>query len=233
LSFATGSNFTLAVGRDGLAYGWGANEGALGEGTTSTRLSPYAAIGISDVVQVSAGDTHSVAITANGDVYTWGRGNDGRLGQGSTAQLLQPTRVMVSGSPFRVVENAFLASDLDADGLTAWGEYRWDTDLFRLDSNGNGISDGDEVAQGSEPSAWDPDGDGVSNADEIVNGTDPLLFDTDGDGVGDGADLFPLDPTRSQLPPPNPCTGNPPPPNCDGTPPTVTITSPANAVIRP
>ena len=48
----------------------------------------------------------------------------------------------------------------------------------------------------------DQDGDGILNVDEIAQGTDPLKADTDGDGVDDLHDAFPLDPTRSKLPPP-------------------------------
>ena len=40
----------------------------------------------------------------------------------------------------------------------------------------------------------DDDGDGVSDSDEINDGTDPLDPDTDGDGTPDGDDDFPLDP---------------------------------------
>ena len=39
----------------------------------------------------------------------------------------------------------------------------------------------------------DIDGDGVSNVDENANGTNPLNPDSDGDGVSDGSDAFPLD----------------------------------------
>ena len=48
--------------------------------------------------------------------------------------------------------------------------------------------------------ALDSDGDGISDTDEIRNGTNPFLADTDGDGVSDGLDAFPLDPSR-WLPP--------------------------------
>ena len=46
----------------------------------------------------------------------------------------------------------------------------------------------------------DTDGDGVNDFLEIAQGTNPALTDTDGDGVGDATDVFPLDPNRSSLP---------------------------------
>jgi hypothetical protein len=46
----------------------------------------------------------------------------------------------------------------------------------------------------------DSDGDGIPDALEIANGTNPAAADTDGDGVSDMLDAFPLDPTRSSVP---------------------------------
>ena len=54
--------------------------------------------------------------------------------------------------------------------------------------------DGDGIADGADP---DRDGDGVSNVDEIADGTDPDSPDSDGDGVDDGTDDLPLDPNES------------------------------------
>lgn len=34
------------------------------------------------VVHIACGSTYSAAITAEGELYTWGRGNYGRLGHG-------------------------------------------------------------------------------------------------------------------------------------------------------
>lgn len=62
--------------------------------------------------------------------------------------------------------------DEDHDGLTALEEYRAGTDPHNPDTDGDGISDGDEV--------------------HCTRGycTNPLLADTDGDGVRDGTEIL-------------------------------------------
>ena len=44
-----------------------------------------------DVVRIACGSTHSAAITADGELYTWGRGNYGRLGHGKQQSLHKMT----------------------------------------------------------------------------------------------------------------------------------------------
>jgi len=63
---------------------------------------------------------------------------------------------------------------------------------------------------GRNPLSADLDGDGISNRDEIRNGTNPLQTDTDGDGHGDGVDAYPLDPERWEPEPPTPGDTEPP-----------------------
>ena len=58
-----------------------------------------------------------------------------------------------------------------------------------IDSDGDGISDDDEAANGTDPNSSDSDGDGVSDSEEAENGTDPNSSDSDGDGVDDGEEL--------------------------------------------
>ena len=54
------------------------------------------------------------------------------------------------------------------------------------DSDGDGLSDDDERARGTDPESSDTDGDGISDGIEVGAGYDPLLPDTDHDGLPDG-----------------------------------------------
>ncbi len=112
------------------------------------------------------------------------------------------------------------ASDGDQDGLGFFEEFLFGTNPADPDSNNDGILDGTAVDSGISPTTLDSDGDGLTNEQERATGTDPFQFDTDGDTVGDAADCFPLDATRTCVPP---TPG-------DVTPPGITLTEPANAV---
>src|SRR5208283_3442729 len=83
------------------------------------------------------------------------------------------------------------SSDPDHDGLTNAEEKELGTDPHNPDTDGDGISDGDEVLKyHTDPLKVDTDGDGLSDYDEIFKyHTDPLKFDTDGGGVGDGDEI--------------------------------------------
>ena len=94
-------------------------------------------------------------------------------------------------------------ADWDGDGATNAEEYRRDTLLNVPDTDGDGMPDGWEIRNGTDP-LWpdadrDPDRDGLANAGEYDWQTDPLAPDTDGDGMPDGWEdrnqLNPLDPT--------------------------------------
>jgi alpha-tubulin suppressor-like RCC1 family protein len=110
-----GYMFSIALLQDHTLMAWGNNlEGEIGDGTTTNRLTPVPVPGIDQVVWVSAGWTHVVAIRADGTVWTWGANNwqgafdcedtydnndlgfycgYGMLGDGTTADHLTPEQI--------------------------------------------------------------------------------------------------------------------------------------------
>lgn len=77
-----GHHFCLALVRDANStlYGWGANDdGQLGASKPVEARSPVAVL--TSVLKFSCGQSHALAIRANLQVYSWGDGSVGALGQ--------------------------------------------------------------------------------------------------------------------------------------------------------
>ncbi|BCX47424.1 alpha integrin [Haloferula helveola] len=84
-----------------------------------------------------------------------------------------------------------ISTDTDGDGLSDGDEADLGTDPNDPDSDDDGLNDGEEVTLGTDPTNPDTDGDGLSDGDEVnVEGTDPNEFDSDGDGVSDSVELI-------------------------------------------
>jgi alpha-tubulin suppressor-like RCC1 family protein len=207
-----GSAFALAVDRSARTWGWG-DAGALGVGGGSDR--PPQHTQFIDALLLTGGAEHSLVGMVDGTVQAAGS-NGGRLGDGTTTTRSYP--VIVTG--LTLVDNTWLTTDADADGLSTWREYLLGTDPLHADSNGNGVLDGVDEKSGADPANPDVDGDTLANWIERELGTDPFRADTDGDTVTDQNDAFPLDPTRSIPPSSNPS---------DTTPPVVTLKEPISA----
>lgn len=83
-------------------------------------------------------------------------------------------------------------SDRDNDGLTKCEEQELGTDIKNPDSDGDKISDGDEVKiYKTNPLSVDSDNDGLTDYDEIiVYKTNPVSTDTDLDQIDDRTEIF-------------------------------------------
>ena len=93
-------------------------------------------------------------------------------------------RSLTAGQLYRV-----RVSSADAAGnVTSSAGYTLTTLAQQNDADGDGVPNADDP---------DDDGDGLSDVQESALGTNPLQPDSDGDGVADGSDAFPLLSTES------------------------------------
>lgn len=81
--------------------------------------------------------------------------------------------------------------DSDGDGLTDSQEAALGTNPNDSDTDDDGLSDGAEVnTHGTDPKDSDTDKDGLSDGAEVnTHGTNPKKSDTDNDGLSDGAEI--------------------------------------------
>nr|CAD7602464.1 unnamed protein product [Timema genevievae] len=93
-----GEQTLMAVTADGKVYatGYGAG-GRLGIGGTDSVMMPTLIESIQHIcikkVAVNSGGKHCLALTAEGEVYSWGEGDDGKLGHGSRSSCERPRLV--------------------------------------------------------------------------------------------------------------------------------------------
>lgn len=90
-----GASSTYAIDRNGNLYAWGNNEnGRLGDGTTTDRLSPIVIMSGTRFTRVSAGSEHVLALDSEGGLWTFGANDHGQLGDGTTSGRPTPVRIM-------------------------------------------------------------------------------------------------------------------------------------------
>ncbi|NTX58684.1 RCC1 domain-containing protein, partial [Myxococcus sp. CA039A] len=97
--------------------------GEVGEGTTVGKLIPVQTKVLTGVLSIAAGVNHNLAITVGGLVWSWGRNEQGQLGDGvpSTSKLL-PARVSALGTAVAVAAGGDHSHAILADrSLWSWG----------------------------------------------------------------------------------------------------------------
>jgi alpha-tubulin suppressor-like RCC1 family protein len=86
-SVSVGSKHTLILTVDGEVLSCGVGEyGRLGTGTNDDAWTPQPLETLvdDDIIQIAAGGNHSLALTAEGKIYSWGRNDTGALGHGDS-----------------------------------------------------------------------------------------------------------------------------------------------------
>jgi alpha-tubulin suppressor-like RCC1 family protein len=69
--------------------------GQVGDGSYQNRNAPVQILGLTGVKDVASGGAHSCAIDGSGDVYCWGLGDRGELGNGIHL-ILRPVGVRMT-----------------------------------------------------------------------------------------------------------------------------------------
>uniref|UniRef100_A0A8D2LRJ6 HECT-type E3 ubiquitin transferase n=1 Tax=Varanus komodoensis TaxID=61221 RepID=A0A8D2LRJ6_VARKO len=115
---------TLAFTTEGEVFSWGDGDyGKLGHGNSTTQKYPKVIQGPLQgkvVVCVSAGYRHSAAVTEDGELYTWGEGDFGRLGHGDSNSRNIPTLVKDISNVGEVSCGSSHTIALSKDGRTVW-----------------------------------------------------------------------------------------------------------------
>ena len=137
VQIAAGANHNMVLTSDGAVYTWGWNyHGQLGNNTktNSNTIVAVQTIGTpiagKKIVKIAAGQGHSLALTDDGMVYTWGRNDTGQLGNNATTDVMLPVTVTVTvtGTPMsnktivEIASGARHSLAIDSSGkVYAWG----------------------------------------------------------------------------------------------------------------
>ncbi len=126
-AIACGDAHSLVLRADGTAWAWGYNDEGeiLGTGETDWRSSvPAPVVGLSDVLGLAAGETHSLVVKRDGTVWSWGQNQSGQRGN-SLTNTGRATPAAVSGLEhvIRIAAGRNHSLALKSDGTVwSWGE---------------------------------------------------------------------------------------------------------------
>lgn len=122
-----GEKASYALTKSGKVFAWGDNGyGQLGNGSTTSSSTPVAVTGplaAKVVIQLSAGGHHVLALTSDGEVFAWGEGTTGQLGNNSTTSSSTP--VLVGGALTGKVVTAISAGLLHSLALSEGKLFAW------------------------------------------------------------------------------------------------------------
>ena len=118
VKIAAGYNFCCAINSNGQLYVWGCNQyGQLGDGTTKNKNKPQLLTNGKILFDdVSAGSYHMICKDIQGNIYTVGRNNCGQLGDGTTVDKIQLTKIFSNINARKVVAGQYSSAIIDNNG---------------------------------------------------------------------------------------------------------------------
>jgi RCC1 and BTB domain-containing protein len=105
---ACGGFHTAAITETGAVYTWGGGEHGqlgLGDKINKTVPTPITTLDSYQITSITCGWSHTVALSSCGKVFTWGNGDHGKLGHGTTAKVAVP-KLVESLAHLRVIKIA-------------------------------------------------------------------------------------------------------------------------------
>lgn len=131
IEICSGDGHTLALTSNGDVYAWGINEmGQVGVGNEELYPTPIKLNGFDGqkIISISCGFLHSMALTEDGNVYSWGDNEFGQLGIGeSIKNVNEPIKVRIEFKIKKVICGRLHSLFLNYDGI-----------IFAVGSNLNG-----------------------------------------------------------------------------------------------
>ncbi|MCL2680419.1 MAG: hypothetical protein FWF11_02950, partial [Coriobacteriia bacterium] len=122
---SAGQDHSLAIRSDGTLWAWGSDaNGRTGRGTITGNQPTPAQVGTATSwTQVSAGQLHSLAIAADGTLWSWGHNGNGRTGLGTTTgNQLTPAQIGTATNWTQVSAGSEHSLAIRSDGtLWSWG----------------------------------------------------------------------------------------------------------------
>ena len=129
ISTSAGSSSSVALCSDGTLAIWGSLDFDTGTYRSSAPIavSTTGALAGKNVIAVSAGSFHFLALCSDGTVVSWGRNSSGQLGDGTQTTRLAPVNVIQTGvlagkTVVAVSAGSYHSLALCSDGqVVAWG----------------------------------------------------------------------------------------------------------------
>eukprot|EP01038_Epipyxis_sp_PR26KG_P010000 gene10000-13455_t len=91
-----GQSFAMILSNDAKVLGWGKNDlGQLGNGNREDKLKPKLNTNINEyIIQIASGAHHSVILSKNGNIFTFGGNRKGQLGDGQLTSTTSPIQLL-------------------------------------------------------------------------------------------------------------------------------------------